>query len=61
MPKYLTADQYRKIVRDMPTREIEGLVETFTAHRDSLNSEEAKIAYILNNEMERRILEWELQ
>lgn len=61
MAKYLTPDQYRKIAKSMPTKEIEGLLETFATHKDSLSLEESTIAYILNNEMERRILEWEAQ
>jgi len=60
MSKYLTADQYRKIVRTMPVKEIEGLLETFTTHRASLSKEEAAIARILDQEMERRILAWEV-
>lgn len=61
MAKYLHPDQYRKIVKSMPTKEIEGLLETFTTHKDSLSKEEAAIARILDMEMEHRILEWEAQ
>jgi hypothetical protein len=44
----------------MPVKEIEGLLETFTTHRASLSKEEAAIARILDQEMERRILAWEV-
>lgn len=60
MAKYLTADQYRARVRSMPVKELEVLIETFTIHRNSLNKEEAAIARILDAEMERRILNWEV-
>ena len=60
MAKYLHPDQYRKIVKSMPLKEIEGLLETFATHKDSLSKEEAAIARILDMEMERRILNWEV-
>jgi hypothetical protein len=60
MAKYLTVDQYRAKVRSMPTRELEVLMETFTIHRDSLTKEEAAIARIIDMEIERRILAWEM-
>jgi len=60
MSKYLTADQYRTRVRTMPVKELEMLIETFTTHRDSLTKEEWAIARILDAEMERRILNWEV-
>jgi hypothetical protein len=60
MAKYLTVDQYRAKVRSMPTRELEVLMETFTIHRDSLNKEEVAIARIIDMEIERRILAWEM-
>ena len=60
MAKYLTVDQYRAKVRSMPTRELEVLMETFTIHRDSLTKEEAAIARIIDMEIERRILAWEV-
>lgn len=60
MKKYLTVDQYRKIVKSMPLKEIEGLMETFKTHKDSLSKEEFAIARILDMEIERRILNWEV-
>ena len=60
MKKYLTVDQYRARVRTMPIKELEVLIETFTIHRDSLNKEEMAIARIIDMEMERRILNWEV-
>ena len=60
MAKYLTVDQYRAKVRGMPTKELEVLMETFTIHRDSLNTEETAIARIIDMEIERRILAWEV-
>lgn len=59
MAKYLHPDQYRQIVKSMPLKEIEGLLETFTTHKASLSKEEAAIARILDMEMERRIANWE--
>ena len=58
--KIPTVEQYKNMVRAMPTRELEGLVETF-AHATAINSVEALIKDILDAEMERRILEWEAQ
>ena len=60
MSKYLTVDQYRAKVRGMPTKELEVLMETFTIHRDSLTLEETAIARIIDMEIERRILAWEV-
>ena len=59
MAKYLHPDQYRKIVKSMPLKEIEGLLETFETHKASLSKEEFAIARILDMEMERRIANWE--
>ena len=60
MKKYLHPDQYRNIVKSMPGKEIEGLLETFATHKASLSKEEFAIARILDMEMERRILNWEV-
>ena len=60
MSKYLTVDQYRAKVRTMPIKELEVLIDTFTIHRDSLNKEEMAIARIVDMEIERRILNWEV-
>ena len=60
MKKYLTVDQYRARVRTMSVKELEVLVETFTIHHNSLNKEEMAIARIVDMEIERRILNWEM-
>jgi hypothetical protein len=60
MKKYLTVDQYRAKVRSMPIKELEVLIETFTIHKNSLNKEEMAIARIVDMEIERRILNWEV-
>ena len=60
MKKYLTVDQYRARVRTMSVKELEALVDTFTIHHNSLNKEEMAIARIIDMEIERRILAWEV-
>ena len=60
MAKYLTPDQYRARVRGMNTCELEVLMETFTINWDSLTKEEAACARIIDAEIERRILAWEV-
>ena len=60
MAKYLTPDQYRTKVRGMDTSELEVLMETFTINWDSLTKEEMACARIINMEIERRILAWEV-
>ena len=60
MKKYLTPDQYRARVRTMPIKELEVLIDTFTIHKNSLNKEEMTIARIVDMEIERRILNWEV-
>jgi hypothetical protein len=60
MKKYLTVDQYRAKVRSMTIKELEVLIETVTIHKNSLNKEEMAIARIVDMEIERRILNWEV-
>lgn len=60
MKQVPTKEQYENMVRAMPTRELEGLIETFE-YATAINSAEALIKDILNAEMERRILQWEAQ
>ena len=59
MPKYRTAEEYKLIVRTMPVQELVGLAETFN-ESTSLNANEKAIQNILNAEVERRILNWEI-
>ena len=60
MSKYRTVSEYRTMVRNMPTKEVEGLAETFNQCQ-SLGVKDVVIKDILNAEMERRILTWEYQ
>lgn len=60
MKQVPTLAQYQARVRAMPTRELEGLVETFE-HATAINSAEALIKGVLDAEMERRILQWEAE
>ena len=48
------------MVRNMPTKEVESLAETFNQCQ-SLGAKDVVIKDILNTEMERRILTWEYQ
>ena len=57
--KTLTKDQYQKLARDMNVQELMGLAETFNECQ-SLNTVEALIKDVLNNEVERRINNWEI-
>lgn len=58
--KIPTKAQYQEMVRAMPTQELEGLADTFN-QCDSVNTVEALIRDVINAEMERRILMWEMQ
>lgn len=58
--KIPTKEQYQVMVREMPTRELEGLAETFN-QCSSVDTVESLIRDVINAEMERRILEWEAQ
>ena len=58
--KIPTKEQYQAMVKAMPTRELEGLAETFNL-ATSVDTVEALIRDVLNAEMERRILVWETQ
>ena len=58
--KQPTKAQYQAMVKAMPTRELEGLAETFN-QCDSVNTVEALIRDVINAEMESRILAWEAQ
>ena len=57
--KTLTKEQYRKLARDMNVQELMGLAETFN-ECTSVNTVEALIRDVLNDEVERRINNWEI-
>ena len=59
MPKYRTAEEYRTMVRSLNTKELDWLAETFNSST-TLGAKETVIKDILNAEMERRILNWEV-
>ena len=59
MSKYRTATEYKEIVRNMGVQELMGLAETFN-ESPSLDAQEVVIKDILNNEVERRINNWEI-
>jgi hypothetical protein len=58
--KIPTKEQYQHMVRNMPTKELEGLAETFN-QSTSVNTVEALIRDVINAEMENRIMMWEAQ
>ena len=57
--KTLTREQYQQLARDMNVQELMGLAETFN-ECSSVNTTEALIRDVLNNEVERRINNWEI-
>jgi predicted metal-dependent TIM-barrel fold hydrolase len=57
--KTLTKEQYQQLVRDMGVQELMGLAETFN-ECSTVNTTEALIRDVLNNEVERRINNWEI-
>ena len=57
--KTLTKEQYQQLARDMGVQELMGLAETFN-ECTSINTVEALIKDVLNNEVERRINNWEV-
>lgn len=59
MSKYRTTAEYKEMVRNMGVQELMGLAETFN-ESSSLNGHEIQIKDILNNEVERRINNWEI-
>jgi hypothetical protein len=58
MSKHRAAD-YRQIVRNMPTQEIDGLFETFQ-NSTTRTDVETEVMNILEAEIERRIANWEV-
>lgn len=57
--KYRTVEEYKQIVRNMPFKEVEGLVETFK-NCQTRTAQETRIMNILEAEIERRFLAWEV-
>ena len=55
----LTRDEYQQLARNMGVQELMGLAETFN-QCSSVNTVEALIRDVLNNEVERRINNWEI-
>jgi hypothetical protein len=58
MSKYRNID-YRQIVRNMPTQEIDSLFETFQ-NCTTRTAVETEVMNILEAEIERRIARWEV-
>lgn len=59
MSKYRTVAEYKEMVRNMGVQELMGLAETFNECQ-SLGVKDAVIKDILNEEVERRINNWEV-
>jgi hypothetical protein len=57
--KTLTKEQYQQLVRNMGVQELMGLAETFN-ECSTVNTTEALIRDVLNDEVERRIYNWEM-
>ena len=57
--KYRTVEEYQQIVRNMPFKEVEGLVETFK-NCQTRTAQETQIMNVLEAEIERRFLAWEV-
>jgi hypothetical protein len=59
MSKYRTPEEYRAMVRNMGVQELMGLADTFNESQ-TLSDKDIVIQNILNNEVERRINNWEI-
>jgi predicted metal-dependent TIM-barrel fold hydrolase len=59
LSKTLTKEQYQQLARNMGVQELMGLADTFN-ECTSVNTTEALIRDVLNNEVERRIYNWEI-
>jgi hypothetical protein len=57
--KTLTREQYQTLARKMGVQELMGLAETFNECQTA-NTTEVLIRDVLNNEVERRIYNWEM-
>lgn len=58
--KIPTQEQYEKMVRAMPAKELAGLADTFD-NSMTLDATEKLIKQVIDAEMERRIAQWEAQ
>lgn len=56
---YRTISDYKALVKQMATRELDGLAETFNSST-TLTAKEQVIRNIINAEMESRIAQWEM-
>lgn len=59
MSKYRTFAEYKAMVRNMPVQELMGLADTYNDCQ-SPGVNDVVIRDILNNEVERRINNWEI-
>ena len=59
MKKYLTKEEYQAIAKTMPAKELSGLLDTFWSSTTLTEGEKA-IRDVLDAEMERRIMAWEV-
>jgi hypothetical protein len=59
MSKYRTVAEYKEMVRNMPIQELMGLADTYNDCQ-SLGVNDVIIRDILDNEVERRINNWEI-
>ena len=59
MSKYRTVTEYKEMVRNIPVQELMGLADTYNDCQ-SLGVNDVVIRDILNNEVERRINNWEI-
>lgn len=57
--KYLTPEQYQTMARTMPAQELSSMLDTFWSST-TLTAGEAAIRDVLDAEMERRIMAWEI-
>jgi len=61
LSKTLTKEQYQQLARNMGVQELMGLADTFNeCTTTTVNTTEALIRDVLNNEVERRINNWEI-
>ena len=59
LSKTLTREQYQQLARNMGVQELMGLAETFN-ECSTVDTTEALIRDVLNDEVERRIYNWEM-
>jgi hypothetical protein len=57
--KYRTREEYQAIVKTMPAQELSSLLDTFWSST-TLTEGETAIRDVLDAEMERRIMAWEI-